>query len=92
MGSGISMRKGHSSKKVGVEANVDVRIISGSNAEVQPQPRLKYADLPAEFPKNCRKGVTGLKNLGNTCFMNSALQCLSNTAPLTDYFLRWDSL
>uniref|UniRef100_A0A4W4HPA5 Ubiquitin carboxyl-terminal hydrolase n=1 Tax=Electrophorus electricus TaxID=8005 RepID=A0A4W4HPA5_ELEEL len=32
-------------------------------------------------------GLCGLSNLGNTCFMNSALQCLSNSTPLTEYFL-----
>uniref|UniRef100_A0A8C5H0Q9 Ubiquitin carboxyl-terminal hydrolase n=1 Tax=Gouania willdenowi TaxID=441366 RepID=A0A8C5H0Q9_GOUWI len=32
-------------------------------------------------------GLCGLSNLGNTCFMNSALQCLSNASPLTDFFL-----
>ena len=32
-------------------------------------------------------GLTGLENLGNTCYLNSIVQCLANTRQLRDFFL-----
>lgn len=34
-------------------------------------------------------GACGLYNLGNTCYMNSALQCLLHNNTLKDYFLTY---
>lgn len=36
---------------------------------------------------NTPNGRVGLENLGNTCYMNCVLQCLSNTKPLKNYIL-----
>lgn len=49
------------------------------NAARQRNFEPKYGSVPP--------AKTGLKNLGNTCYMNSIMQCLNNTKPLVKYFL-----
>ncbi|OPJ68242.1 ubiquitin carboxyl-terminal hydrolase 2 isoform X1 [Patagioenas fasciata] len=64
---------------------------SGTRCSSQPCERNDgYCDVAARDPMSSKavQGLTGLRNLGNTCFMNSILQCLSNTKELRDYCLQ----
>ena len=42
------------------------------------------------LPDGCNHGLCGSRNLGNTCYMNSSIACLSNCLELTYYFLSKD--
>ena len=44
------------------------------------------------LPENSNHGLCGSINLGNTCFMNSSIACLSNCLELTTFFLSKDYL
>lgn len=56
-----------------------------------PTPR--YVIYPADklclewWPRRMQKIGAGLHNLGNTCFLNATLQCLSYTPPLVNHLL-----
>ncbi|XP_050956195.1 ubiquitin carboxyl-terminal hydrolase 31 isoform X2 [Labeo rohita] len=43
------------------------------------------SDCGGFLPRDKIPGVAGLKNHGNTCFMNAILQCLSNTELFAEY-------
>jgi hypothetical protein len=44
-------------------------------------------EMACAFP--AAPGVVGLTNIGNTCYLNSALQCLAQTYPFVSYFLSY---
>ncbi len=90
----------NAASKIKSHGNVPISVTKSGNTTVKdslkPTANTSRATSPASngimtrgrTAKNGRvRGTVGLSNLGNTCYMNSALQCVRSVEELTHYFL-----
>jgi ubiquitin carboxyl-terminal hydrolase 31 len=66
-------------------SNRDV-IVEGSSYKKRVEEREDETDITCNKPPEVLN-LTGLKNHGNTCFMNAIIQCLAHTDLLAEYFV-----
>jgi ubiquitin carboxyl-terminal hydrolase 4/11/15 len=74
------------------QSNQPVLLLPASSTPADAMSNGDYNTLWKEDkpPLKRKPHGSGLGNLGNTCFMNSSLQCLAHTDPLRKYFLSGD--
>ncbi|KAJ3889962.1 ubiquitin carboxyl-terminal hydrolase 4 [Lentinula edodes] len=53
-------------------------------------PSYPSAEWPPRYWADSPIGTSGLKNMGNTCYMNAPIQCLSATVPFARFFTEVD--
>ena len=64
--------------------SIDLSITSDFYADIS---YIKAEEIKNYLKQTSNHGLTGLKNLGNSSYLNSIIQCLSNTPELMYYYV-----
>ncbi|KAJ8427716.1 hypothetical protein Cgig2_022190 [Carnegiea gigantea] len=83
--SGLSIAGGLSATK-GVSKNSNPELFQSQNLASPSRESNNVQEISGVTTRGATAGLTGLLNLGNTCYMNSAIQCLVHTPEFARYF------